>query len=68
MESIRERVALYMAKTGATKTEIADALGVTRQTLHSKLSGETDFKLSEAEKLATMIGCSVDDLRISPTK
>lgn len=66
MESIRERIALYTVRTGKTKAEIADALGMTRQTLHSKLTGETDFKLGEAEKLAGILGCTVDELRISP--
>lgn len=64
MDSIRERVALHLARTGKTKGELADELGMSRVTLHAKLNGLSDFKLSEAETLANIIGCSVDDLRV----
>lgn len=66
LDSIKERVGAYIERTGATKGEIAEQLGMTRVTLHSKLSGQTEFRLSEAERLANILGCTVDDLRISP--
>lgn len=66
MDSIKERVGAYIERTGTTKSELADMLGMSRVTLHSKLAGQTEFRLSEAERLAQILGCSVDDLRISP--
>lgn len=64
MDSIRERVGAYLARTGKTKGELAEELGMSRVTLHSKLNGVYDFKLSEAQALASLMGCSVDDLRV----
>ena len=66
MESIRERVGAYLERTGETKSELANKLGMSRVSLHSKLIGHTEFRLSEAERLAEILGCSVDDLRVSP--
>lgn len=66
MDSIKERVGAYIERTGTTKTELAKQLGMSRVTLHSKLVGRSEFRLSEAERLATIIGCSVDELRVSP--
>ncbi len=66
MDSIRERVGAFIERTGMTKAELANQLGMSRVSLHSKLSGQTEFRLSEAERLAEILGCSVDDLRISP--
>jgi DNA-binding XRE family transcriptional regulator len=66
LESIKERVGAYIERTGTTKSELAQKLGMSRVTLHSKLTGQTEFRLSEAERLAQILGCSVDDLRVSP--
>lgn len=66
MDSIRERVGAFIERTGMTKAELANQLGMSRVSLHSKLSGQTEFRLSEAERLAEILGCTVDDLRISP--
>lgn len=66
MDSIRERVGAFIERTGMTKAELANQLGMSRVSLHSKLNGQTEFRLSEAERLAEILGCSVDDLRISP--
>ena len=40
-----------MAKRGVKQTAIARMLGITPRTLYGKLSGESDFKLSEANKI-----------------
>lgn len=66
MDSIKERVGAYLERTGTTKAELAQSLGMSRVTLHSKLVGQSEFRLSEAEQLANVLGCSVDDLRVSP--
>lgn len=64
--AIRERLGAYLARTGATKQSVADALGITTVTLSSKLRGESLFDLEQAFRLADLIGCRVDDLRIRP--
>lgn len=66
MDSIKERVGAYIERTGTTKGELAKKLGMSRVSLHSKLMGQTEFRLSEAERLASILGCSVDELRVSP--
>lgn len=66
MDSIKERVGAYIERTGTTKGELASQLGMSRVSLHSKLTGQTEFRLSEAERLADILGCSVDELRVSP--
>lgn len=66
MDSIRERVGAFTERTGTTKQELAEKLGMSRVTLHNKLMGNSEFSLSEAQKLAGILGCTVDDLRVSP--
>lgn len=66
LDSIKERVGAYIERTGTTKGELASQLGMSRVSLHSKLTGQTEFRLSEAERLANILGCSVDELRVSP--
>lgn len=64
--AIRERLGAYLERTGATKQSVANELGITTVTLASKLRGESLFDLEQAFKLADLIGCKVDDLRIRP--
>lgn len=40
-----------MAKMQLTRTAVAKRLGITPRTLYAKLSGETDFTLSEANAI-----------------
>lgn len=40
-----------MAKRQVTRTAVARRLGITPRTLYAKLSGETDFTLSEANTI-----------------
>lgn len=64
--AIRERLGAYLERTGATKQSVADALGITTVTLASKLRGDSYFDLEQAFRLADLIGCKVDDLRVRP--
>lgn len=66
-EAIKERLGAYLAGTGSTKASVAKHLGISMQTLYSKLRGESEFTLSQAFALADLMGCSVDDLRRRPT-
>ena len=40
-----------LAKQSITKSKVAETLGITPRTLYSKLSGDTDFTLSEANTI-----------------
>ena len=64
--AIRERLGAYLMRTGATKQSGADERGITTVTRASKRRGESYFDLEQAFKLADLIGCSVDDLRVRP--
>lgn len=66
MDSIKERVGAYLAKTGRSRMELASDLHVSKTALYQKLNGQTDFSLDEARRLARTLGCSIDDLFVSP--
>lgn len=40
-----------LAKNSITRVKVAEALGISPRTLYSKLVGETDFTLSEANAI-----------------
>lgn len=63
LELLKDRVAIHCLRTGDTRENIARKLGMSAVTLRSKLNGETEFRLSEAEDLAKILGCSVDELK-----
>lgn len=62
MAYLKEMVAAYLARTGTTKAELAENLGISRSTLHSKLNGDTEFTLKEGFQLKTILDCSADEL------
>lgn len=66
MDSIKERVGAYLEREGKTKKWLADELDMTTVTLGAKLSGETEFSFSQAIRLSEILGCTVNELRISP--
>ncbi len=66
MDSIKERVGAYLEREGKTKRWLADELGMTTVSLYSKLNGDTEFTFSQAIRLSEVLGCTVNDLRISP--
>ena len=65
-QAIRERLGAFLASNGATKTIVANALGISLNTLNSKLDGRTSFTFGQAAALASLMGCALDDLRGSP--
>lgn len=62
MDCIRERVGAYLCRTGTTKQQLASELGMSDVTLWSKLSGRSEFRISEAIKLSNILGISVNEL------
>ncbi len=51
----------YKIDSGRTNDEIADALGVTRATLWSKVNGVTPINIKQAKVLADMMGMTLED-------
>jgi len=49
-----------MAKRRLTRTSIAKELGISTRTLYSKLSGNTDFTLSEANAIHSAFFSDLD--------
>lgn len=52
----------YKVDSGKTSSEIAEALGVTRVTLWSKVRGDTPINFKQAKQLADMMGMTLEDL------
>ena len=50
-----EMLAAKIEVSGCSKSEIAEALGITRQGLYNKLSGENEFKSSEIRRLSEIL-------------
>lgn len=66
MDSIREHIGAYLARTGTTKKQLAHDLGMPYSTLYSKLYGPSELTFMEGKKLAELIGCTTDELFSSP--
>lgn len=62
MNHINEKLGGYMLKTGATRTSIAEALGLDPRSLKARIDGETEWKLSEVMAIADLVGCTADEL------
>ncbi len=66
MDSIKERVGAHLLREGKTKKELANEMGMSTVTLHSKLNGNTEFSMSEAIRLSKILGCTLSELASSP--
>lgn len=66
MGSIKEWVGAYLERTGMTKVELASKLGMSRTSFYNKMDGTTEFTLSEAGNLASILGLTADQILVSP--
>lgn len=62
MDSLKELIGAYLARTGKTKQELAKELGMSRSTLRSKINGQTEFTLSEGYALKEILNVTADEL------
>lgn len=63
MNQILDLLGAYMLRTQTTKRQVADRLGIkSTTTLKNKLEGKSEFSLSEAGKLAQLLGVTIDEL------
>ena len=59
---INEKIGAWLVAEGNTMGKLADDLGITRQTLRSKLYGETDWTWSQVVSIAKITETSLDEL------
>lgn len=62
MDSIREHVGAYCARTGSNKKQLAEALNMPYSTFLSKVNGPSEFSYSEGLALSRLIGITADAL------
>jgi hypothetical protein len=66
MDSIKERVGAYLERSGSTKKQLAEEMGMPYSTFHSKLYGPSEFTFMEGKRLSEIVGCSCDEMFVSP--
>lgn len=59
---LKRAIEHYKVDSGKTSFEIAEMLGVSRQTLDSKIQGNTPINFKQAKTLADMLGMTLDEL------
>ena len=59
---ITENIRREIEQSGLKKSQIADAIGVSRATVSQYLSGRAQPTLSTLSKLCTVLDCSADDI------
>ncbi len=57
----RERLNQRVRSSGYKRKYLAQAMRVSDNTLRNKLSGKTDFKLGEAQRLGVLLGLSQEE-------
>ena len=53
-----------MARKNISAPQLADLLKISKKTIYSRFSGETDFSLSEIRKIAVILELSNDDIMV----
>ena len=61
-EIISKNLREEIEQSGKSKTEIAQAIGVSNPTISQYLSGRIQPSLSTLSKLCTFLNCSADDI------
>ena len=54
----------FKIDSGMTNDEIANLLGITRQTLFAKVHGDTPINFKQAKQLADLMGMTLEDLYV----
>lgn len=50
-----------LQKSGFKKGHLANKIGISRQALHKKLNGETEFKIEEVTRICKLLDISASD-------
>ncbi len=59
MHGIRSQIIFYMETTGIGYADIAERQGVSRQMIFKSLNGDTNMRITTAQKLAKDIGAEI---------
>lgn len=62
MVSLQQFVNDYVDGHNTTKEALAKEAGIGRTSFFSKIRGTSEFTLSEAYRLSSILGCTIDDL------
>lgn len=62
MEALRRNVVFKRAEHGISQSDLAHRASVARQTISKIESGQGDVTVKVLEKIATVLGCGVDEL------
>lgn len=60
--SIRTVINEYCREHDMTQDELAEVIGCTRQTLFNKATGRTQLTLTQAHKLADLLGYTLEEI------
>lgn len=52
----------FKVDSGKTSDDIAELLGVSRQTYYAKIHGDTPINLKQAKQLADLMGMTLEEL------
>lgn len=66
MNQINKKLGEYLLKPGASRSQIAQQLGISTPSLNYRITGKRKWKWSEVVMLAEILGCNLDDLRDKP--
>ena len=61
-EIISKNIKMEIENSGKTKTEIAQALGVSKPTISQYLSGRIQPSLATLSRLCSFLDCSADEI------
>ena len=62
MERVTAKAAEWLAIENNTKAELCERLGITMPTLNKRLQGKSKWTFSDAQKIAALTGCTLNDL------
>lgn len=54
------QIRAYIESQGLKLGHVARVLGISSSALHQKLNDESDFKVSEADRLSAMLGLTIE--------
>lgn len=63
MTNINQKIGVWLLDTSNTKSDLAEALGMTTRTLKNRINGDYEWTWPEVCKLADILGCTLQELR-----
>lgn len=62
MTQLEKALEHYKVDSGKTNDDIAELLGVSRQTYYAKIHGNTSLNFKQAKQLADLLGTTLEDI------